>query len=314
MSKDRAKVLIQTIKKIPLFAGLGPSQIQAVLSLCVPKRYEAGQVLCKSGTMPDEMYILLSGELGVVTGDGTRVATLAPVTTVGEMGIVTRQERVATVEAVKTSNILILKKVSLDAMLKSDSAAELRIYRNIVEILADKIVSDNVRIRDHLLDQVRRESRVREFQRRVEIALDMLVAEGGGSRDELVAQIDEKLLSAPASRVLVVDDEAEVLQILRQMLRDYEVITAENGEEALQAVQDSPPDLVITDIRMPVMDGVELLPKLRERYPDVPVLALSGLVSYEDIEEHGFDGFVAKPMKLDEFRNVVEGALAAPEA
>lgn len=312
MSKERTKILIQTIKKIPLFAGLGPSQIQAVLGVCVPKRYEVGEVLCTSGTTPDEMYILLSGELAVVTADGTRVATLSPVTTVGEMGIITRQERVATVEAVKASNILILKKVSLDAMLKKDGAAELRIYRNIVGILADKIVSDNVRIRDHLLDQVRREARVKEFQKRADIALGMLVEETGANREAVAARIDDQLLSAPAPRVLVVDDEAEVRHILSQMLRDYEVTTAENGDEALRSAQDSPPDLVITDIRMPGMDGVELLPKLRELLPDVPVLALSGIVSCEDIQEHGFDGFVAKPMKLDEFRSVVEGALGSP--
>lgn len=309
MAKERTKVLIQTIKKIPLFAGLGPSQIQSVLGLCVPKRFEEGQVVCASGSTADEMYILLSGELAVVTGEGTRVASLSPVTTVGEMGIITRQERTATVEAVKASNVLILRKVSLDAFLKSDTAAEAKIYKAIVEILAGKIVSDNIRIRDHLMDQVRREERVKEYRRRAEIALDLLAREAGMSRDEAAGKIDEGLLEAVTPKVLVVDDEEAMRRLLSDMLRDYSVATAGDGQEALRLVEEDAPDLVVTDIKMPGMDGLALRAQLRERYPEIPVLAISGYVDEGQIEEYGFVGFVSKPAALDEFRQVVESAL-----
>ena len=50
MSKDRVQRLIQVIKKIPLFDGLSPTQVQTVLGACTPKRLEAGEVLCAAGT------------------------------------------------------------------------------------------------------------------------------------------------------------------------------------------------------------------------------------------------------------------------
>ena len=71
------------------------------------------------------------------------------------------------------------------------------------------------------------------------------------------------------------------------------------------------PDLVITDIRMPDMDGYTLLMKLREFHPDLPVLALSGFVRDDDIKEYDFDGFVAKPMQAEEFKSTVAAALAS---
>ena len=61
MGKGRAKILVQTLKKIPLFHGLSPSQIQQVLVVCQPRRFDAHKTLCATGTPPDEMYILLSG-------------------------------------------------------------------------------------------------------------------------------------------------------------------------------------------------------------------------------------------------------------
>ncbi len=70
------------------------------------------------------------------------------------------------------------------------------------------------------------------------------------------------------------------------------------------------PDLVITDIKMPDMDGYTLLTKLREFHPNLPVLALSGYVQDSDIREYDFDGFVAKPIQADEFKNTVASALA----
>ena len=93
MSKGRMKVLSQTVKKIPLFAGLSPSQINAVLGVCNCKKFESGTVICAAGSQASEMFILLSGELAFKTQDGTQVATLSPVTTVGELGVLTTQER-----------------------------------------------------------------------------------------------------------------------------------------------------------------------------------------------------------------------------
>lgn len=79
--------------------------------------------------------------------------------------------------------------------------------------------------------------------------------------------------------VLVVDDEPDYRFLLRMVLRDHdvEVVEASNGARALEAVEQRLPDLVITDLRMPVMDGAELVERLRaeERTADVRVLLWS---------------------------------------
>jgi hypothetical protein len=109
------------------------------------------------------------------------VATLSPVTTVGEMGIVTRQVRRATV-ATLASNVLVIKRTAFESVLSADKAAEARIYRNIVDILADKIVQDNVRTRDYLVEKVRQEERIREARRRADLTLELVVSEAGMDR------------------------------------------------------------------------------------------------------------------------------------
>lgn len=74
------------------------------------------------------------------------------------------------------------------------------------------------------------------------------------------------------------------------------------------------PDLVITDINMPDMDGYALLKKLREFHPDLPVLALSGFATDTDIQQHDFDGFVSKPMDMKQFKSIVASALVGAGA
>ena len=144
--------LVQIIKKIPVFEQLSPNQVQSLLSICVSKTCDADDVLCAHGTPSDEMYVLISGELAIVTPDGTCVATVKPVTTVGEMGLVTRQVRAATVQATKPTKLLVLNKGQFEILLRNDPGVQARIYRNIIGILSDRIVNDNVRMRDHLVE------------------------------------------------------------------------------------------------------------------------------------------------------------------
>jgi CheY-like chemotaxis protein/CRP-like cAMP-binding protein len=309
MAKDRARILINTLKKIPLFHGLSPTQIQTILGACQPQRYEAGRTLCARGTAAEEMYILLSGQLGVVAEDGTMVAMLSPVTTVGEMGIVTRQERRATVDTIDACNVLVVRRAAFDGALKSDPLAEARVYRNIVNILADKIVQDNVRMRDYLVEKVKHEEQLREYRRRSEIAVDIAASESGIPASEIETQVDEQLIESRELRVLIVDDEPDIRRVLSQALADYDTVEARDGEEAMAEIDEDPPDLVITDIRMPGMDGYTLMSKLKERHPQTPVLAISGYVSDRDVNEYGFDGFMEKPMNLKDFRGLVDAAL-----
>ena len=85
---------------------------------------------------------------------------------------------------------------------------------------------------------------------------------------------------------------------------------ASNGKEALQSIQEKTPDLIITDIKMPEMDGITFLTLLRNQHPDLPVLALSGYVGSEEILPYTFDSFIAKPLKLEEVKEIVVETLA----
>jgi CheY-like chemotaxis protein len=79
-------------------------------------------------------------------------------------------------------------------------------------------------------------------------------------------------------RVLVVDDEPLILETMSAILEGegYVVRTAEDGFAALMALRETPPDIIISDLRMPNMSGFELLAVVRRRFPHIPVIAISG--------------------------------------
>ena len=106
------------------------------------------------------------------------------------------------------------------------------------------------------------------------------------------------------TRVLVVDDEPQILRTLRINLqaREYEVVTASSGRGALQAASDTHPDLVVLDLGLPDVDGVEVVRSLRA-WTAVPILILSGrLNSRAKVEalDAGADDYVTKPFNVDE--------------
>ncbi|PKL76199.1 MAG: hypothetical protein CVV27_11505 [Candidatus Melainabacteria bacterium HGW-Melainabacteria-1] len=115
----------------------------------------------------------------------------------------------------------------------------------------------------------------------------------------------ERVQFAPA-RLLIVDDIEVNRELIKEIFRlqPFEILQAENGEQAVRMAKAHQPDLVITDIRMPVMDGFEELRRLRQDPETVaiPVVALTASVMDHEIyklEESGFDGFLRKPAKLE---------------
>ena len=106
------------------------------------------------------------------------------------------------------------------------------------------------------------------------------------------------------TRVLVVDDEPQILRALRINLRArrYEVTTAANGAQALDEAAAHPPDLVILDLGLPDMDGVDVIGGLRG-WTAVPIIVLSGRADSNDKVEAldaGADDYVTKPFGMDE--------------
>ena len=108
-----------------------------------------------------------------------------------------------------------------------------------------------------------------------------------------------------AEMILIVDDEAGVRELLGDALRiaGFETATAPDGMSALTAIRDKKPDLLIIDINMPLMDGFELVERLRSTGDNTPALMLSARADRVDITRGltlGADDYVTKPFGLEE--------------
>jgi two-component system response regulator AtoC len=115
-------------------------------------------------------------------------------------------------------------------------------------------------------------------------------------------------------RVLLVDDDSAILQSLGDALSDFgvEVETAASAEEALGTLSRAAPDLVVSDIRMPGMSGIELLQLVRERVPDVDVVLMTAYADMPTVVRAMREGaldFLVKPIDLLELEQVVRRAL-----
>jgi CheY-like chemotaxis protein len=118
-------------------------------------------------------------------------------------------------------------------------------------------------------------------------------------------------------RILVVEDNPLNLKLVRDVLQfaGYLVVAAQSGEEGLRVVQTDPPDLVLMDLQLPGMDGIETLHRLRQGGlgRGVPVVAVTAFAMAEDrqrVSLAGFDGFVEKPISVRELPGQVEAFLA----
>lgn len=115
-------------------------------------------------------------------------------------------------------------------------------------------------------------------------------------------------------RLLVVDDEEIARRNLSHILgkEEYEVVTAADGETALQKLESSVFDVILTDLKMGGVDGIELLDRVRVRNPDTRVIVVTGYATVpsaiEAVQKGAFH-YIAKPFKLDEVREAVKRAL-----
>ena len=127
-------------------------------------------------------------------------------------------------------------------------------------------------------------------------------------------QYPEMVLEQQQERkcVLVVDDEAIIRDLCARALKDYRILQAANGEEALQIYAQGGVDAVLTDVMMPRMDGIELLKRLKEREPTQVVLIMTGFADKEIILnalKADADDFITKPLNLLQLKTTVQNAL-----
>jgi DNA-binding NtrC family response regulator len=115
-------------------------------------------------------------------------------------------------------------------------------------------------------------------------------------------------------KILIVDDELNMRLVLSAMLKKegFEVSSAANGREALQILQSNKIAVVITDLKMPDMDGMELLTHISERYPEIPVVMITAhgtvATAVEALKKGALD-YITKPFDLDDLKNVIYKAI-----
>ncbi len=116
-------------------------------------------------------------------------------------------------------------------------------------------------------------------------------------------------------QVLIVDDEAELLLSIRAGFThydDFQIMTAKNGREALDIIENNKIDLVVTDLRMPEMDGVELLAAMSESFPEIPSIVMTafGTSAMEQrLQKVGTLNLIEKPLDIDTLEQEIERAL-----
>ena len=116
------------------------------------------------------------------------------------------------------------------------------------------------------------------------------------------------------SKILVVDDEQDIRDFAKSFFekRNIKVITASGGSEALELIENEHPDLVLLDITMEEMSGVEVLKKLRAAKNDVKVIMVTGVEEEATVNEAnswGIRGYIHKPLVLEELEKIVVGEL-----
>ncbi len=120
------------------------------------------------------------------------------------------------------------------------------------------------------------------------------------------------------AKILVVDDEPDILEVIEKILRDrgFEVGTAANGAVALERLAEGGYDLILSDVKMPELDGLELLQKVSLLYPEIPMVILSAFANIQDavvaIKLGAFD-YIAKPVYPDDLLLSIDRALKYQE-
>ena len=114
--------------------------------------------------------------------------------------------------------------------------------------------------------------------------------------------------------ILIVDDEKNYLVVLEALLgaEGYEIVTANDGKAALATVREADLDLVITDMKMPGMSGMELLAECRKIKPELPVIMMTAFgtieMAVEAMKKHAYD-YIQKPFENEQLKQTIKKAL-----
>lgn len=120
------------------------------------------------------------------------------------------------------------------------------------------------------------------------------------------------------AKILVIEDNTETLELMVFLLeyRGHSLLCAENGETGIQLIEKERPDLILCDIQIPLIDGYELVRRIKARnslFKHIPIIAITAFAMIGDREKillRGFDGYISKPIEVDFFADQIESYLS----
>ena len=145
--KDRGDI----VKRVPMFQGFRPEQLDRLLDAFEERSFEAGEYLFKESDSSTEMHILISGHLQIQTSTGSEIATISEMGIVGEMGVLTGHTRSATVLADQPSRCLCIQRRDLFRLMEDDKDIGYQVYRNVTHLLCERLRDNNILLEQQYL-------------------------------------------------------------------------------------------------------------------------------------------------------------------
>ena len=145
-TQQNTQSLANIVGKLKLFKGLAPSESAPILKICGFKSYTPKEVVFQAGDPSNEMLVLLQGKLIVVGESGTLLGEIMPGTSCGEMGVFTGRVRSATVIAETKASGFVINGQQLDTVMRAYPEAHVKILKNIIAVLSDRLSGADVQI------------------------------------------------------------------------------------------------------------------------------------------------------------------------
>jgi len=224
--------MIQVIGKIPLFKGYSPTQVRLVLGMCEHRVLEPEEVLCEAGNPAEEMFILVAGELDRLGPEGSLLGEILPVSSVGEIEIMTGKLNAATVQVSKPSHVFAIPRLQFERMLRRDLDVQIKTYKNLAGILVSQMDSGDKaqELAAHREEKQQHEARIAALERQVrqqgkklDVAMELLANRAEMTREEAEFYISDQLKNL-VPRVLIVDDEPEFRRFVKEALASFMVM------------------------------------------------------------------------------------------